>query len=209
MIPPKGYKPPVLIGIAGFSGVGKTEVSDFLNGAVLSFADPLKEGCSALFGIPESHFHNATLKEKTDPFWGVSPRQILQFVGTELFRKAINGLIPDIGARFWVKSAEIRLSQWEDDYSVVIFPDIRFQEEYNFIAEHGGIVIHLSRSGYKSKVGIPNHESEKQTFVTQPGVSHYVINNGTLSDLFSRVTEVIKSSKIASAYASAYPNSSV
>src|SRR6478736_9190435 len=102
-----------LIGISGHSGTGKDTLAHYLNTRYQdvwneAFAIPLKDACSLAFGIDENTFYLGDKKEVKHPFWGVSPREIAQFVGTELFRDHIWKLIPGLEnpEDFWVKRLE-------------------------------------------------------------------------------------------------------
>jgi hypothetical protein len=167
-----------LLGIAGHSGVGKSEISQYLldsyeNTYQLAFADPLKHGCAELFGIDTNDFYDQESKEQADPVWGVSPRKIAQFVGSEIFRDRIAQLIPWIGNDFWlhrfagVINSRLYYPGEFDDYTtydpedIILVPDLRFQNEYDFIIANGGIVIHVSRYGCDGNIGIIGHQSEK------------------------------------------------
>src|SRR5437868_1800318 len=96
----------MLIGIVGRKGVGKDTAADFIcreyGFMKMAFAGPLKEICRILFGFNDEQL-NGELKEIIDEGWGVSPRRALQFIGTDLFRKHIGGLLNINGEDFWVR----------------------------------------------------------------------------------------------------------
>ena len=97
-----------LIGLTGHAGVGKDTVRSYLhkkypNTWGLAFADSLKEAAAQLFGIPLDHFYDSQVKEVTNPYWNVSPRQIAQFFGTEMVRDHLHKLLPEMAAGdFWI-----------------------------------------------------------------------------------------------------------
>jgi hypothetical protein len=162
-----------LIGIYGRAGSGKDTIAEYLhahfkNVYIKAFAEALKDAAAVAFGIDPETFYHRTKKEETNPFWGVSPRQIAQFFGTEMFRDTAPKLIGvDMGTNFWIHRLEGQLNgdlytegegEYEDGDTVVI-PDVRFQNEYDWVIENGGIVIHVVREDVK-EVGIPGHSSE-------------------------------------------------
>ena len=199
-----------LIGISGYAGVGKDTLARYIythykNVYKESFADPLKDACSAAFGIPRESFDDQMAKKLSDPYWRVSPRQIIQFVGTEVFREKINDLLswsPN-QENFWTRRLRGKLQgtlllaeegAYEDNDTIIV-PDIRFQDEVEFIYQNKGVVISLQRSGHEGNVGISNHISEsgisKLTF--KPGAHYILENNGSIPDLYNQF-EQIKSS---------------
>ena len=90
----------MLIGVVGFISCGKGTVGDLLEqrGFVKdSFATPLKDACSAMFGWPRNLLEGDTeasrqWREQPDPFWSekmgkqFTPRLALQLLGTEAGR---------------------------------------------------------------------------------------------------------------------------
>ena len=195
-----------LIGIHGHAGSGKDTVGAYLhlnqdNTWKHSFADPLKRAAAQMFGLPEDHFYDTELKEYPDPFWKVSPRQIAQFFGTELVRQNIGRLLPETGDQFWIERMVYILNgqgenplYTEDD--VVVICDVRFQNEYQWIIDNGGIVIHLTRPGADGMVGIPSHASEAGIQFTAPDQTYLIVNNGTLEELYAKVDSIIAQANI-------------
>lgn len=195
-----------LIGIYGHARAGKDTAKDFIcdnfkNHYFTSFADSLKESAAAAFGIPSSHFYSEDTKEMTNPYWGVSPRQIAQFLGTEMFRDTISKLLPDIGNDFWIRRTLLRLNndyvpdtEGEFEYGdTVVIPDVRFQNEYDFIIENGGIIIHLTRPGADGNIGIPNHPSESSLDLHTKERTYTCVNDSSLQDLHLKLANIIVS----------------
>ena len=198
-------KLPRLIGIHGHAGVGKDTIAMYLNEWYIdcyceSFASPLKDAASQAFGIPRFHFDQSEIKELDNPYWNVSPRKIAQFLGTEMFRETIAKLIPEIGNDFWVKRLEGKLTQQilledEGEYNendCVVIPDVRFQNEYDWITGNNGIVIHLTRAGKDGNIGIPNHASESGIFLNAPSRTYTISNNSSIGDLYNEVDRCIE-----------------
>ncbi|MFZ3024407.1 deoxynucleotide monophosphate kinase [Pseudomonas sp.] len=81
----------MIIGLAAKARSGKdTAASQLLahnEVAAYALADPLKEGCKALFGLNDSQAWDDSAKEKLLVAWGRSPRQLFQLVGTEWMRE--------------------------------------------------------------------------------------------------------------------------
>lgn len=150
-----------LIGITGKARSGKDTAAKVLieqRGLIkYSFADPMKDGVKAMFGLTDEHV-NGNLKEEVIPHLGVSPRRILQTLGTEWGRGMIR-------SDLWVSLAQ---QKWEviqaatDDtfHGGMIVPDVRFEDEAAFIRENGGTLIHIIREdaqeieGHVSEAGV-------------------------------------------------------
>lgn len=196
-----------LIGIHGNAGTGKDTISAYIHSNYQkvygeAFAGPLKDACAEAFGMDRDDFDDPDVKNLLNNYWGVSPRQIAQFVGTELFRTNIARLLG--GAcehNFWIKRLEGRLTGALNEYQYnpyeagdcVIISDVRFQNEYDWIIANEGIVIHVTRPGFTGNVGIANHASEAgiANFHT-PEATFYVANDGTLDDLYEKVDVIVE-----------------
>lgn len=196
-----------LIGISGKAESGKDTVADFLietykNHYYEPFAYGLKDAAAAAFALPRDSFDDRSLKKAVVDSWGVSPRQIIQFVGTELFRNTICGLLPEIGQNFWVHRMYLRcegiltpddVGAYESGDTVVI-PDVRFQNEYDFVKANNGIIINLTRPGIDGNIGIPNHSSESGIIVDNTyGGNYSCVNDGSISDLHRKIANIIVS----------------
>ena len=172
-----------LIGIAGKARSGKDTAASYLTrkyGLVKhSFADPMKDGVKAMFGLTDEHV-NGDLKEDLIPWLGVSTRRILQTLGTEWGREMIR---PDL----WVLLAQrkwdrVRWATEDTFHGGMIVPDIRFEEEAEFIRRNGGLVIHLFRDELQA---IEAHKSEAGVrFLDGDWI---VENNGTIEDLYKEL----------------------
>jgi len=112
----------------------------------------MKEAAKILMGWGDAHVHEE-LKEVVDPLYGVSPRKVLQTLGTEWGRELIN---PDL----WLLRAERYLdsiSKLSLD-TIVVITDVRFDNEAEFIIHQGGVVIEVLRPNSTKQV--LEHKSE-------------------------------------------------
>jgi hypothetical protein len=187
-----------LIGIHGHAGVGKDTLAKYIyqhhnNTYREAFADPLKQACSHAFGIPIENFNDPELKSIRHPYWEVSPREIAQFVGTEMFRDKIHSLTAQKQWSHWVRrlagkiSGDILLDD-EGTYQpgdTVIIPDVRFQDEVDFIISNDGVIITIQRSGYEGNVGISKHASEAGGLSIPHPYSYTILNSGSIPDMFN------------------------
>lgn len=182
-----------LIGITGNAGSGKDTLAEAfqLQGyRQYSFAASLKAGLCELFGLYPADFTSREFKELTHPYWGKSPREIAQFVGTEFFRDQITKLLPDLEQSFWISRLEWSLIQDYDapEDVVAVISDVRFQDELDWVVSKGGRIIHLTRPGADGTVGLSNHRSELALDYSELKVGYNYFsyhNNGSIADLFA------------------------
>jgi len=109
----------------------------------------------------------------------LTPRRLLQIVGTECGRQIIH---PNI----WVNS----LFQ-DDDNANWIITDVRFPNEANAIKERGGVLIRVNR-GLATGV---EHESET-ALDDYEGFDYIIENTGTIEDLKYQVEDVMQDIKL-------------
>ena len=142
----------IIIGITGRKGSGKDVIGNYFHerygGIKIAFADALKKACKEIFGFTNEQVYGND-KEKEDPFWHITPRTILQCVGTELFREKLGELVPSIGESVWIQCVKRKIENLvkEGKYLIVI-TDVRFQNEIDMIHSLGGKIIRVSRIQY-------------------------------------------------------------
>ena len=160
--------------LAGRKATGKTTAMNYIRETAfrksltvnyISFARPLKEACMTLFGLThlqcygeDSHKNTLTKWDWThvddkmrakfnNPSGAMTARQILQVVGTNLFRESFM-------KNFWVEVAVRSVKESESD--IVIIDDARFPNEVDSMNELGAVVIKMTRN----KIPKDNHLSE-------------------------------------------------
>lgn len=159
----------MIIGISGYKKSGKDLVADYLiknypqyNFTKYSFALPLKKGVQEFFGWSDEQVGNQALKETQDPDFGISPREILQAMGTEVMKDFLGKRYPEFrrkcGKAFWVKRFE---KTYKQNPQSCIIPDTRFQEELEAIKKLGGITIRVDRNASKPTVANSHVDLER------------------------------------------------
>lgn len=154
-----------IIGIAGRAGAGKNTVADMIPGAaVFGFADPLYEGLAAMLGVPEDMLRSRRSKESPLKWLGKSPRELMQTLGTEWGRGMV---AQDI----WLRIAEQRIETYG---GTIVFSDVRFDNEAEWIRNQGGEVWLVDRG-----------QEARHTHSSEAGISPHLIdrvidNRGTL-----------------------------
>jgi hypothetical protein len=179
----------MLIGISGNIGSGKTTASNYIVNKYsfqeYNFADPIKK-IASIFGFTRNQLYG-TQQQKLEIHeqWGISAREFLQKVGTDLFRNKLHTVIPNmkIDKSIWCDI----LKQKIDKSSRTLISDIRFIDEASTIRELGGYIIRIERPN----IEIDNHISESQIVDIVPNIT--IINNGSLQDLYYQLDNILKS----------------
>lgn len=174
----------MIIALVGFAKSGKGEVAKWLGQeydfAEYNFADPLKEAVSDLFGWDLSDMYSQAAKEKVDPLWGITPRQALQFMGTEVMRQQFTTLPGwKVGSDFWVE--RLRRGLARDQYADWVISDCRFQNEVDLVKGLGGYVYLVQRDAVVPADLSAVHASERPDLLT--GIDGVISNNMGLEAL--------------------------
>lgn len=148
-----------IIAFAGRKQSGKTTSAEFVtnlfwkygDSKIYNFADPLKTLCMDILGLGYNQCYGSDedKNQLVNCYWDnkqLTAREVLQIVGTDMFRKMQNHV--------W-SNATIKQILREQP-SVAIIADCRFPNEVDAIKNVGGIVIKLTRNPHNS-----NHASER------------------------------------------------
>lgn len=191
---------PKLIGISGKIGNGKDLLCDVINYVITEdywtsfehymyestpvdaiydnkkFAGILKDITCKLVGCNVSQLEDRQFKEaELGKEWdGLTPRKILQLLGTEAGRQIIH---PNI----WVNALFANYKPEEN----WIVTDVRFPNEADIIKDKGGIMIRINRPGTESHCG-GQHLSETSLDVYDK-FDYVIENDGTVQDLIDKV----------------------
>lgn len=203
----------MIIGLVGFIGSGKGTVADILVNDYgfkkESFATPLKDAVSAIFGWERALLEGDTeesrrFREKVDEFWSsrlgktVTPRWALQQMGTEAGRNVF-------GEAVWVSALERRIQSVEN----VVVADVRFPNEIEAIKSLGGHIIRVRRgqdpAWYDTAFAACTQNKPALMEHHYPGVHpsewewigydyslQQIQNNGTLDELKSEVKDMLR-----------------
>lgn len=193
----------LVIAISGKKRHGKDSVSKILEQwgvHRLAFADHLKWLAMRTWDLSFEQVYGDDLKEVVDERWGITPRFILQQLGTQVgrnihemtwVRKAFDTIdrahrgeevvLPNLVSR---KFEETQFAEgWADRWGI---PDCRFPGEADAVKAKGGIVIKVVRP---SLVSNDSHASE--TEVDNVKEDYLVENTGTLDDLAEQIKPIM------------------
>ena len=194
----------MIIGICGLIGSGKGTVADLLVDShsyhKISFADSLKDGVAAMFDWPRHLLEgdtaeSRTWREQADAFWTaemgytVSPRLVLQKVGTECMRR---GLYDGI----WIARTKQKIQLCSADD--IVIPDVRFPNEIDMIHSQGGVIWEIQRGqqpdwaeDLRTHGTLPEHTHASEWAWMQSPIDHVIKNNHTVTDLKNQVSNLL------------------
>jgi hypothetical protein len=172
-----------IIAFAGRKQSGKTTSAEFVkelytgstgkNAKIYNFADPLKNLCIDILGLEYKQCYGTDedKNELVNCYWNnnqLSAREVLQIVGTEMFRTMQENV--------W-SAATIRLIS-KENFPLSIIADCRFPNEVEAIKSVGGTVIKLNRNPYNSlhisEIALDAENYDQQIF-------DLIINNSDLN----------------------------
>jgi len=166
-----------IIGIHGKARSGKDTLAAFLvdhHGFTrVGLADPLREFVGGITEIPVASLMDGPTKEEPiDWLSGKSPRQMMQSLGTEWGRESVD-------KDLWLKVAAKRIRKARQAGAAgVVIPDIRFDNEAEFVEQLGGFVVEVTREG---TAAVAAHASENG--VSAGLIYERITNNGPLHEL--------------------------
>lgn len=156
---------PHLIGFIGYKQSGKDTAASFFHEHLpnnyviqtLSFASPIYEGVAASIGqtVEWVRLHKNT----------PTIRHLLQWYGNDYAKS-------EFGEDIWIKKAQEEVAQIKEP-SIILFPDVRFHIEANWIKSQGGCLIRVEKVG---QVSNDTHSSEVELNTLKP--DFYLSNNG-------------------------------
>ncbi len=193
-----------MFGFSGQKGSGKDTLANTCK-IKLSFAEPLKTMCSAVFGdifsdsdknktmsikmnagqiarlVIEINKYEKIAAEKiindlTDKTF-TSPREILQYIGTDIIRKYVND-------NFWINIMENRVNNCVE--SSVGVSDVRFPNERKLLRKYGYKLILVRRDLVKDQASF--HSSEN-SFGLEEEYDYIINNNSSIEDLYTKWEE--------------------
>lgn len=172
-----------IIAIAGRKQSGKTSACEYISktftqqkqeiSCIYNFADPLKQLCQDILGLTHDQCYGTDdqKNELVDCYWDnkqLSAREVMQIVGTDMFRKLQHNV--------W---ANTTIKQIQDEaLPLAVIADCRFPNEVDVVKNAGGLVIKLQRNLYNS-----SHSSETALDVDNYNQNNFdlVIDNQQLS----------------------------
>lgn len=140
-----------IIGITGPARSGKDTLASALldetvTGERMSFASPIRGFVAGLLGVTVGELEDGPIKEAPQAeFGGKSPRQMMQTLGTEWGRTLVD-------EDLWINVARRKLLRYTAMHrslrpELVVFSDVRFENEAAMLRNLGGVIVHVHRPG--------------------------------------------------------------
>lgn len=127
--------------ICGFKRSGKDTLAKYLENnhdyIHLKISKPLKDATRILFNFTDEQLEEDK-KDCIDKRWNVTPRDIMKYLGTDVFQYKINDLLPDTKRRFWINHLFNEIENKyinSTDLVKIAVSDLRFTHEYDAIHE--------------------------------------------------------------------------
>lgn len=209
----------VVVTLSGKSGSGKDTVADIIDRKYghrfcrYAFADSLKKTIATMFDLDAKIFYDTSLKnKKLDCYPFKSPRELMNDIGTDLFRKHYD---ENVWANITAKKIEKDRKYWELLYkhtnggvpcSYYMITDLRFVNEAKVLSglirdDHNDkiIKVYVYRPDNElavAKAGdtdVNQMESENSIPDRDSGFfDRIIVNDGNIFDLEKKVIEFIK-----------------
>lgn len=174
---------PLLIGLIGRAGAGKSTVARMLEDEFafveLALADPIFNMVGSLFAdanIDGAWMVERSLKECPTAL-GYSYRHLAQTLGTEWGRNTIS-------QDFWLRVLELRMTQPHLEAENICVSDIRFPNEAALIKSRGGTLVRVLRQGVNA---VRAHASEQYDLPADTEL----LNFGSKATLFDQVDRLV------------------
>ena len=178
-----------VIAICGEKRTGKDTISNYLaqyyGYTNVKISEELKKCCGFLFNFTDDQLET-DLKDKVDENWNITPREAMQFMGTDVMQFKLQELLPDVGRTFWIKKTIQKIKGLQRH---VVISDLRFFHEYRMLKDHFGSDLNV----WTVTRGISNndcHISEKEWL--QIPCNENIFNNQTVDDLYKRLDNLMK-----------------
>lgn len=170
---------PRIIAICGLKRSGKDTLADVISEVYgykkIKIAESLKDMVKATFNFSDEQLETDA-KDIIDDKWGITPREVLQFMGTDVMQYHIQSILPNIGRTFWIKKLIDNYIEVNPNQKYVI-SDMRFKHEYEALLPYSPFIIKVER-----KTATPSsHISETEH--TQIPYDRVFCNDGQLCDV--------------------------
>jgi dephospho-CoA kinase len=182
-----------IIALCGYKGCGKDYVAKYIEKNYdyqhLKISFKLKEMVKSLFDLNDEQIEGVR-KEQLDEKWNKTPRQIMQFIGTDVFQYNIQELMP-IGRDFWIKSF---VNNLKSTTSNIVISDMRFLHEYKYLKNEGHTVhvIQIINQGPTEIYSLNDEHQSESEFIQIPS-DYYLYNDMTKpGDTVGKIEAILK-----------------
>lgn len=178
-----------IVAICGLKRSGKDVVANYISNRFghthVKIAHKLKQITKLAFDLSDDELET-NKKDMVVPRYGVTPRVLMDFLGTQVFQHDIGKVVPLLKDNrcFWIDNLLQNSSK-----SKLVISDLRFHHELErlqqFFCEGELTVIRVQREGTSTDHFVSEMESDTL-------VAHHVVqNNGTLPDLYAKIDTIM------------------
>tara|TARA_B110000211_G_C14004715_1_gene520243 strand:+ start:132 stop:716 length:585 start_codon:yes stop_codon:yes gene_type:complete len=192
---------PKIIAICGYNRSGKDTIANYLeknyNYKHLKITYKLKECIKLLFDLTDNDLE-LDKKEDINKKWKVSPRHMMQFIGTDIFQYKIQELLPGIDKKFWINTflndPLVSKLKKNDKFNIVI-SDLRFIHEYEELKKLNIpiLILKVINDNIIIDENISLHISNIE-FLNIP-INYEINNSGDLKYLYNQIDYIINNYK--------------
>jgi len=177
----------------GFKGSGKDECTSFIQREYCyehyKISKYLKEMLKLLFGFSTNQLEGSE-KETIASEWDVTPREVMKYIGTNLFQFEIQKLLPHIERDFWMHLLYRDIKR--NRKSSIVISDLRFLHELDFMKrsfpDEKIIVVKVVRDSQIPPLAIDPSEDEHTTL----NFDYIIPNNSSIQDLHINLRHLIE-----------------
>ncbi len=185
----------VRIVIVGRKLVGKSTAAKYLRErygmSELTLSESLKQMLVLVYDIDPKYLYDQDYKEEVIPELEVTGRELMQKVGTELFRIGLPAQLPNIklvGGGTWTHSLYRKKIRHLGKVENAIISDCRFQDEVDMFRDLGFKIARIKRDRNTESTSFDSHSSEQDQDEIKCDIE--VNNNGTLEDLYKQLDDL-------------------
>lgn len=187
----------LIIGITGGIGQGKSTLASHLlekKFTEYAMAIPIKEMAKAWGFKHEEVYGTQEEKLQINDYWGISGREFMQKMGTEIGREILPKVIPGMNlgksGNIWIRLFDIHIANLskKKKYPKVVISDVRFLDEAIAIKEQNGFIIQVYRDTHVDET-TASHSSE--TSMSDIEADYVINNNGSLEELFQNADDIL------------------
>jgi len=126
----------LVLALCGRAGAGKDALADYLvtrhGFTKAKFADPLKRAACVLFDWPPEALEGPAKDQPDSRYGGVTPRALLQWLGTSVMQHSLQDVMPGVGRGFFANRLcrQLLLRAASDSILRIVISDMRFMHEY-------------------------------------------------------------------------------
>lgn len=118
---------------------------------------------------------------------GISPRDAMNFIGTQMFQYEIENLIPNLNRCFWINRL---LNDCENERNIVI-SDLRFIHEVKKLSQYNLTVIKVQKKNVHDQTQF--YDSE----LSRIKEDNNITNDGTINELLLKMDSELNNIKIS------------